>query len=54
MLRARKRATETHGFDPDITEAWYEGLRHETGENVIRGILGNIVDSPVTIGGLSA
>jgi FAD-dependent urate hydroxylase len=54
VLRARKRATETHGFDPEITEAWYEGLRHETGENVIRGILGNIVDSPVTIGGLSA
>lgn len=52
VLRARKRAAETHGFDPAVTEAWYEGLRSETGENIIRGILGNIVDSPVTIGGL--
>jgi FAD-dependent urate hydroxylase len=54
VLRARKRAAETHGFDPEVTAAWYEGLRQETGENVIRGILGNIVDSPVTIGGLLA
>ncbi|WP_224785707.1 FAD-dependent urate hydroxylase HpxO [Microbacterium caowuchunii] len=54
VLRARKRATETHGFDPEITEQWYAGLRQESGENVIRGILGNITDSPVTIGGLLA
>ena len=54
VLRARKRAAETHGFDAEVTEAWYDGLRHETGENVIRGIVGNIVDSPVTIGGLLA
>ncbi len=52
VLRARKRAEETHGFDPETTAAWYEGLRRETGENVIRGIVGNIADSPVTIGGL--
>ncbi|MEV7691721.1 FAD-dependent urate hydroxylase HpxO [Microbacterium sp. NPDC089189] len=52
VLRARKRAAETHGFDPEVTQAWYDGLRAETGENVIRGIVGNIVDSPVTIGGL--
>lgn len=54
VLRARKRAAETHGFDPAETHAWYASLRQETGENVIRGILGNIVDSPVTIGGLLA
>jgi FAD-dependent urate hydroxylase len=52
VLRARKRAAETHGFEPEVTQAWYDGLRRETGENVIRGIVGNIVDSPVTIGGL--
>ncbi|MDQ1128857.1 FAD-dependent urate hydroxylase HpxO [Microbacterium sp. SORGH_AS_0888] len=51
VLRARKRSHETHGFDPDVTAQWYEGLRHETGENVIRGIVGNIVDSPVNLGG---
>ena len=54
VLRARKRAAQTHGFDPAETHAWYASLRQETGENVIRGILGNIVDSPVTIGGLLA
>jgi FAD-dependent urate hydroxylase len=51
VLRARKRGWETHGFDPAVTEDWYAGLRTETGENVIRGILGNIVDSPVNLGG---
>jgi FAD-dependent urate hydroxylase len=51
VLRARKRGWETHGFDPAVTEQWYAGLRTETGENVIRGILGNIVDSPVNLGG---
>jgi FAD-dependent urate hydroxylase len=51
VLRARKRGWETHAFDPDVTAQWYEGLRHETGENVIRGIVGNIVDSPVNLGG---
>lgn len=52
VLRARRRAAETHGFDPSVTNAWYDQLRTETGENVIRGILGNIAGSPVTIGGL--
>lgn len=51
VLRARKRGWETHGFDPEVTERWYEGLRAETGENVIRGIVGNIVESPVNLGG---
>lgn len=51
VLRARKRGWETHGFDPEVTEQWYDGLRTETGENVIRGIVGNIVDSPVNLGG---
>ncbi len=51
VLRARKRGQETHGFDPAATEAWYDGLRSETGENIIRGIVGNIVDSPINLGG---
>lgn len=50
VLRARKRAHETHGFDPAVTAEWYAGLRGETGENVIRGIVGNITDSPVNLG----
>ncbi len=51
VLRARKRGWETHGFDPEVTRRWYEGLRTETGERVIGGIVGNIVDSPVNLGG---
>ncbi len=50
MLRARKRAAETHAFDPATTEAWYAELRHETGENVIRGLIGNTLDSPINLG----
>lgn len=51
VLKARKRGYETHAYDPAVTEAWYAGLRTETGEHVIGGILGNIVDSPVNLGG---
>ncbi len=48
--KARKRAAETHAYDPEATAAWYEGLRGETGENVLRGIIGNITGSPINLG----
>jgi FAD-dependent urate hydroxylase len=51
VARARKRAWETHAFDPVATQEWYDGLRTEDGTGVIRGIVGNIVDSPVNLGG---
>lgn len=51
MLRARKRGDETHGYDPAVTQAWYDGLRTEDGTGVIRGIVGNIVGSPVNLEG---
>jgi FAD-dependent urate hydroxylase len=51
VLRARKRAVETHAFDPAVTQAWYDGLRREDGTGVIRGIVGNIEGSPVNLGG---
>ncbi|MGO2111905.1 MAG: FAD-dependent urate hydroxylase HpxO [Pseudoclavibacter sp.] len=51
VLKARKRAWETHAFDPAATRAWYDGLRAEDGTNVIRGIVGNIAGSPVNLGG---
>ncbi|PWD51703.1 monooxygenase [Serinibacter arcticus] len=51
VLRARRRGDETHGYDPEVTAAWYESLRTEDGSGVIRGILGNIVGSPVNLGG---
>jgi FAD-dependent urate hydroxylase len=50
VLRARKRAHETHAFDVAATEAWYDGLRREDGTGVIRGIVGNIEGSPVELG----
>ncbi|PZU39215.1 MAG: FAD-dependent urate hydroxylase HpxO [Microbacterium sp.] len=51
VARARKRAWETHAFDPAATQEWYDGLRTEDGTGIIRGIVGNIVDSPVNLGG---
>ena len=50
VLRARKRAHETHAFDVAATEAWYDGLRREDGTGVIRGIVGNIEGSTVELG----
>ncbi len=50
VLRARKRAHETHAFDVEATQAWYDGLRREDGTGVIRGIVGNIDGSPVELG----
>lgn len=51
VLRARKRGDETHAFDPQVTQAWYDGLRGADGAGIIRGIVGNIEDSPINLGG---
>ena len=51
VLRARKRGYETHAFDVDVTEAWYESLRGTDGVGIIRGIVGNIDGTPVDLGG---
>ncbi len=48
--RARKRGDETHAYDAEATAAWYESLRGSDGSGIIRGIVGNIVDSPVNLG----
>lgn len=50
VLRARKRGHETHAYDPDATDAWYESLRGADGVGIIRGIVGNIDGSPVELG----
>lgn len=50
VLRARARAVETHGFDPQVTEAWYRSLRGTDGAGIIRGIVGNIAGSPINLG----
>ncbi|ADG79558.1 FAD-dependent urate hydroxylase OS=Tsukamurella paurometabola (strain ATCC 8368 / DSM / CCUG 35730 / CIP 100753 / JCM 10117 / KCTC 9821 / NBRC 16120 / NCIMB 702349 / NCTC 13040) OX=521096 GN=Tpau_2962 PE=3 SV=1 [Tsukamurella paurometabola] len=51
VLRARRRGDETHAFDPAITQAWYDSLRGTDGAGIIRGIVGNIEDSPINLGG---
>ncbi|MCF9046133.1 FAD-dependent urate hydroxylase HpxO [Acinetobacter nectaris] len=43
VLRARKRCDITHMKDAGVTEAWYGELRKEKGENIMKGILNNIV-----------
>ncbi len=50
VLRARKRAEETHMFTPGVTEAWYDSLRGTDGTGIIRGIVGNIEGSPISLG----
>lgn len=50
VLRARARGDETHAYDPVATDAWYESLRGSDGSGIIRGIVGNIVGSPVNLG----
>jgi FAD-dependent urate hydroxylase len=47
VLAARRRAELMHGADPEGTESWYRELRREDGTNVLRGILGNMVDNPL-------
>lgn len=50
VTRARKRAHETHAFDPAATDAWYRSLRGTDGSDIIRGIIGNIEHSPINLG----
>ncbi|ALJ22201.1 FAD-dependent urate hydroxylase HpxO [Microbacterium sp. No. 7] len=50
VLRARKRGDETHAYDEAATTAWYESLRTTDGSDILRGIIGNIDESPVNLG----
>lgn len=47
VLRARKRCDVVHMHDKAVTQAWYDELRSETGENIIQGIKSNIVGNPL-------
>ena len=51
VLRARKRGDETHAYDEAATAAWYESLRGSDGSGIIRGIVSNIDESPINLGG---
>ncbi len=47
ILRARKRCDITHMKDKEKTLAWYDELRTESGERIMKGIIGNIVGNPL-------
>lgn len=47
VLKARKRCDVTHGKEMDKTHAWYEELRHETGERIIAGLKETILGGPL-------
>ncbi|RQW63120.1 FAD-dependent urate hydroxylase HpxO [Vibrio viridaestus] len=47
VLKARKRCDVTHGMEPKATEAWYQELRAETGENIMDGLQKTIMGGPL-------
>lgn len=47
VLRARKRCDVTHMKDEQITKQWYEELKKEDGENIMRGIISNMLGNPL-------
>lgn len=47
VLKARKRCDVTHGLDMEVTERWYEELRHESGANIIDGLVKTIQGGPL-------
>ncbi|HEY3809850.1 MAG TPA: FAD-dependent urate hydroxylase HpxO [Acidimicrobiales bacterium] len=46
VRRARNRAALIHGSDPPATQAWYRSLRHETGEDIIAGLVESVASGP--------
>lgn len=47
VLRARKRCDVTHMKDEAATREWYEELRKEQGNHIMKGIISNIVGNPL-------
>ncbi|URQ62474.1 FAD-dependent urate hydroxylase HpxO [Pantoea alhagi] len=47
VLKARKRCDVTHGKQPEVTRAWYEELKRETGERILSGMQETIVGGPL-------
>ncbi|MBJ7537488.1 FAD-dependent urate hydroxylase HpxO [Marinomonas transparens] len=47
VLKARKRCDVTHGKDMQETQAWYDELRAEKGENIIAGLSNTILGGPL-------
>ena len=47
VLKARKRSQVTHGENMQETQAWYDELKLETGENIIAGLKATILGGPL-------
>lgn len=47
VLKARKRCDVTHGKDMSVTQAWYDELREEKGENIMEGLKVTIQGGPL-------
>lgn len=47
VLKARKRCDVTHAKDPKETQAWYDELRVEKGDNIIEGLRNTIINGPL-------
>ncbi|MBW1212362.1 FAD-dependent urate hydroxylase HpxO [Pantoea allii] len=47
VLKARKRCDITHAKDPQMTSAWYQSLKTETGERVLAGLCETIEGGPL-------
>lgn len=47
VIKARERAAIIHGEDPQATQAWYEQLALETGEDIIKGLVKTVQGGPL-------
>lgn len=47
VLKARKRADQIHGKDPELTQQWYQQLREESPEAVTGAIAKTILGGPL-------
>ncbi len=47
VLKARKRADQIHGKDPELTQQWYQQLREESPEDVTGAIAKTILGGPL-------
>jgi FAD-dependent urate hydroxylase len=47
VLKARKRTGIIYGYDPEVTQQWYDNLRQEPAEVVINALARVILDGPM-------
>lgn len=47
ITKARKRSNMTHGKEPNVTQQWYEELKHEDGTNILNAISRTILAGPL-------